>query len=134
MPWSGTTGFTEDDLDDLARRFAGPGSGAPNCIVAANFAIGAVLMMRFAELAAPWFDGRRDHRAPPRREARRPVGHRPAHGRADGGGPRRRPGRATFPPDRTVTSVVDGRPRRGRARPACASTRCGCPAWWPTRR
>ena len=33
------------------------GVGAPNCIVAANFAIGAVLMMRFAELAAPWFDG-----------------------------------------------------------------------------
>ena len=26
-------------------------------MVAANFAIGAVLMMRFAELAAPWFDG-----------------------------------------------------------------------------
>ncbi len=25
----GTTGFTEDDLDDLVRRFAGPGSGAP---------------------------------------------------------------------------------------------------------
>ena len=37
---------------------ASPGPGrAPNCIVAANFAIGAVLMMRFAELAAPWFDG-----------------------------------------------------------------------------
>jgi 4-hydroxy-tetrahydrodipicolinate reductase len=49
----GTTGFTEDDYDELARRFAGP----PNCLVAANFAIGAVLMMRFAELAAPWFDG-----------------------------------------------------------------------------
>ena len=27
-----------------------------SCLVAANFAIGAVLMMRFAELAAPWFE------------------------------------------------------------------------------
>jgi len=49
----GTTGFTDADYADLHRRFAGP----PNCVVAANFAIGAVLMMRFAELAAPWFDG-----------------------------------------------------------------------------
>ena len=53
----GTTGFTEDDLADLARRFAGPGHGSPNCVMAANFAIGAVLMMRFAELAAPFMDG-----------------------------------------------------------------------------
>ena len=30
---------------------------AANCVVAANFAIGAVLMMRFAELAAPFMDG-----------------------------------------------------------------------------
>ncbi len=53
----GTTGFTPADLDELGRRFAGPSSGAPNCLVAANFAIGAVLMMRFAELAAPYFGG-----------------------------------------------------------------------------
>ena len=45
------------DLDDLAALFVpGPAQDA-NCIVAANFAIGAVLMMRFAELAAPWFEG-----------------------------------------------------------------------------
>ena len=47
------------------RRFAGPEAGAPNCVVAANFAIGAVLLMRFGELAAPQFDSVRDHRAPP---------------------------------------------------------------------
>jgi 4-hydroxy-tetrahydrodipicolinate reductase len=47
----GTTGFTAEDLEDLARRFT-----TSNCFVAPNFAIGAVLMMRFAELAAPWFD------------------------------------------------------------------------------
>ena len=32
------------------------GDGGPNCVVAANFSISAVLMMRFAELAAPFFD------------------------------------------------------------------------------
>ena len=31
------------------------GSGPPNCLIAPNFSIGAVLMMRFAELAAPHF-------------------------------------------------------------------------------
>lgn len=49
----GTTGFTNEDLAKLSEEF----SHGTNCIVAANFAIGAVLMMRFAELAAPWFDG-----------------------------------------------------------------------------
>ncbi len=46
----GTTGLDDDDLDDLRARFR-----ASNCLVAPNFAIGAVLMMRLAELAAPWF-------------------------------------------------------------------------------
>ncbi len=50
----GTTGFSDDDLGELRRRFGA--GGAPNCVIAPNFAIGAVLMMRFAELAAPWFD------------------------------------------------------------------------------
>jgi 4-hydroxy-tetrahydrodipicolinate reductase len=53
----GTTGFDEQDMASLRRLFAGPDQGAPNCVIAANFAIGAVLMMRFAEIAAPWFDG-----------------------------------------------------------------------------
>jgi 4-hydroxy-tetrahydrodipicolinate reductase len=50
----GTTGFSDEDLADLAAWY-GPGTGV-NCVLAANFAIGAVLMMRFAELAAPWFE------------------------------------------------------------------------------
>jgi 4-hydroxy-tetrahydrodipicolinate reductase len=49
----GTTGFTEDDFAELRRRFE---ASTANCVVAPNFAIGAVLMMRFAELAAPWFE------------------------------------------------------------------------------
>ncbi|MDQ3895758.1 MAG: 4-hydroxy-tetrahydrodipicolinate reductase [Actinomycetota bacterium] len=47
----GTTGFTPGDYEELATRFT-----RSNCIVAPNFAIGAVLMMRFAELAAPYFE------------------------------------------------------------------------------
>ena len=47
----GTTGFTEDDLAGYARAFT-----KSSCLIVPNFAIGAVLMMRFAEMAAPWFD------------------------------------------------------------------------------
>jgi 4-hydroxy-tetrahydrodipicolinate reductase len=49
----GTTGFTDDDLVELRATF---GAGSAHCLVAPNFAISAVLMMRFAELAAPFFD------------------------------------------------------------------------------
>ncbi len=108
----GTTGFTEEDFAELGKRFAGPEAGAPNCIVAANFAIGAVLMMRFAELAAPYFagaeivelhhDGKLD--APSGTAlvtAERMAAARTAEG---------------FRPDPTVTSVLEG--TRGGAGPA----------------
>jgi 4-hydroxy-tetrahydrodipicolinate reductase len=49
----GTTGFTPDDLDDLRTRFD---DSSANAVIAPNFTIGAVLMMRFAELAAPYFE------------------------------------------------------------------------------
>jgi 4-hydroxy-tetrahydrodipicolinate reductase len=48
---TGTTGLSDADLAGLRERFTSTG-----CVVAPNFAIGAVLMMRFAEMAAPWFD------------------------------------------------------------------------------
>ena len=47
----GTTGLGEAELDELQHLFT-----ASNCVVAPNFAIGAVLMMRFAELSAPFFE------------------------------------------------------------------------------
>ncbi len=47
----GTTGFTDADLDSIRSAFA-----TSNCLIASNFAISAVLMMRFAELAAPFFE------------------------------------------------------------------------------
>ncbi|WP_298211258.1 4-hydroxy-tetrahydrodipicolinate reductase [Ferrimicrobium sp.] len=48
----GTTGFTEEELDQLQRAFVGVG-----CIIASNFSIGAILMMRCAALCAPYFEG-----------------------------------------------------------------------------
>ena len=50
----GTSGFTQERLDEL-RSFWG--DDGPGCLIAPNFSIGAVLMMRFAELAAPHFSG-----------------------------------------------------------------------------
>ena len=47
----GTTGFVAADYEQIAGQFT-----SSNCFIAPNFAIGAVLMMRFAELAAPYFE------------------------------------------------------------------------------
>ncbi len=78
----GTTGF---DLD--AAKAAAEESTA-NCFVAPNFAIGAVLMMVVSPDDRQAHARRRDHRAAPRQEARRPLGDGGAHRRADqrGGG------------------------------------------------
>jgi 4-hydroxy-tetrahydrodipicolinate reductase len=48
----GTSGFDANRLDALRDMW---GSGPPNCLVVPNFSIGAVMMMRLAELAAPHF-------------------------------------------------------------------------------
>jgi 4-hydroxy-tetrahydrodipicolinate reductase len=49
----GTTGFADDEINEFAQLFE---QSAANAVIAPNFTIGAVLMMRFAELAAPYFD------------------------------------------------------------------------------
>ncbi|MCY4036033.1 MAG: 4-hydroxy-tetrahydrodipicolinate reductase [bacterium] len=49
----GTTGFTDSDMERFGAAFTAADRA---CIIAPNFAISAVLMMRFAELAAPYFD------------------------------------------------------------------------------
>lgn len=49
----GTTGFTPDDFLALEKLFE---DSSANAVIAPNFAIGAVLMMRFAEIAAPYFE------------------------------------------------------------------------------
>jgi 4-hydroxy-tetrahydrodipicolinate reductase len=47
----GTTGFSAEDYERFRQDF-----DRSNCLIAPNFAIGAVLMMRFAEIAAPYFE------------------------------------------------------------------------------
>ncbi len=47
----GTSGFDEADIARARADFT-----TSNCVIAPNFAIGAVLMMHFAELASRWFD------------------------------------------------------------------------------
>ena len=49
----GTTGLTDEDVAAVRLAF---GTGGAHCLLAPNFAISAVLMIRFAELAAPFFD------------------------------------------------------------------------------
>lgn len=49
----GTTGFDEADVEALASLF----SSRAHCVLAANFSIGAALMMRCAELCAPFVTG-----------------------------------------------------------------------------
>lgn len=47
----GTTGFTSKDHERLRNMFTDS-----NCVIAPNFAVGAVLLMHLAELAAPHFE------------------------------------------------------------------------------
>ena len=76
----GTTGFDEERLEQIREWLKQAPSSS--VLVAPNFGIGAVLMMRFAELAARWYRVGRDHRAAPSGQGRRPERHRPAHRRA----------------------------------------------------
>jgi 4-hydroxy-tetrahydrodipicolinate reductase len=52
-PVVGTTGLTAADIDKLETACKAKGLGG---VVAPNFAVGAVLMMHLAEIAAPYFD------------------------------------------------------------------------------
>jgi 4-hydroxy-tetrahydrodipicolinate reductase len=103
----GTTGFTEDDLAELRRRFAGTREGSSNCLLASNFAIGAVLMERFAELAAPWFEGAEIVELHHQGKLDAPSG-TAVHTAERMAAARAATRSGAFPPDRTATSVVDG--------------------------
>ncbi|WP_313798511.1 4-hydroxy-tetrahydrodipicolinate reductase [Cytobacillus sp.] len=52
-PVVGTTGFTKENLNELDAICKEKGLG---CIIAPNFAIGAVLMMKFSQLASKYFN------------------------------------------------------------------------------
>lgn len=111
----GTTGFGPEDIEALASWFAGPAGGAPNCVLAPNFAIGAVLMMRFAELAAPWFGGAEivESHHDVKRDAPSGTALLTAERIAAG---RDAAARGPFPPDATEVVVVEG--ARGGVGPA----------------
>ena len=47
----GTTGLSDAVIADLEKKFT-----KSNCVIAPNFAIGAILMMKFAAVAAPYFE------------------------------------------------------------------------------
>lgn len=49
----GTTGFSSDDIESARAAFD---SSDANAVIVPNFSISAVLMVRFAELAAPYFE------------------------------------------------------------------------------
>jgi 4-hydroxy-tetrahydrodipicolinate reductase len=48
----GTSGFDAARITEVRNRW---GSGPPHCLIVPNFSIGAVVMMRLAEIAAPHF-------------------------------------------------------------------------------
>jgi len=50
-PVVGTTGLSQDEIQEMTSRFGEAGLG---CIVAPNFAIGAILCMKFAAMAAKY--------------------------------------------------------------------------------
>ena len=50
----GTSGFDAERLSDLREQWT---AGASNCIVVPNFSVGAIVMMRLSQVAAPHFSG-----------------------------------------------------------------------------
>ena len=100
----GTTGLSADDLAALSEQFGG---GGPNAIVAANFAVGAVLLMHFSKLAAPLMEGveviELHHDA--KRDAPSGTALHTARAIEEG---RRAAGSAPLPPDPTTDLVLPG--------------------------
>jgi 4-hydroxy-tetrahydrodipicolinate reductase len=100
----GTTGLTDSDLAEADGLFS---KSTANAIIAANFAIGAVLLMRFCELAAPHMEGveviELHHDA--KRDA--PSG-TSLHTAAGIAGARERAGVGPLPPDPTTEFVLPG--------------------------
>ena len=69
----GTSGFDARAPRTSSNELWGKGPG--NCLVVPNFSIGAVLMMKLAEIVAAALPGGRGHRDAPRPQGRCPVGY-----------------------------------------------------------
>lgn len=100
----GTTGMGEADLAHVARVFDGTRA---NAVVAANFAIGAVLLMRLCELAAPHMDGAEvvELHHDMKRDAPSGTARATASRIAEA---RRAAGVGGFPPDPTTSLLLEG--------------------------
>jgi 4-hydroxy-tetrahydrodipicolinate reductase len=100
----GTSGLGPEDREKAAAEFA---ESSANALIAANFAIGAVLLMRFCELAAPFMEGveviELHHDA--KRDAPSGTAMRTAERI---GAARAAAGAAPLPPDPTTDLVADG--------------------------
>ena len=103
----GTTGFDEERLEQVREWLKQAPSSS--VLIAPNFGIGAVLMMRFAELAARWYRVGRDHRAAP--SAARSTPRAAPPGAPPSSSPRRArmPGSTLSGPDATSTSLEGAR-------------------------
>ena len=107
----------------------GPGaraSATSNVFVAPNFALGAVLMQRFAAQAARHLPAAEIIELHHDGQGRRAVGHGDRHRAADGGGARRCRGRPS--------AARRSRAPAAATSTASASTRCACPGSSRTRR
>ena len=125
----GTSGLGDDDVTRIREAFDGSGA---NVVVAANFAIGAVLLMHCAGIVAPHMAGveviELHHDA--KRDAPSGTSLRTAAAIAEA---RRAAGSEPLAPDPTTDFVLPGRAGpRGPAGSTC--TRSGCPGLWRTRR
>ena len=119
----GTTGFTEERLNQVRTILAEHDD--VGVLVAPNFSIGAVLMMRFAEQAAPFYESAEIIELHHPGKARRPIGHRGEHGAQDcrphGAQPRSR--LRPMPRSRNCRVPV------GRRSTVFGFTASGCAAW-----
>ena len=129
----GTTGFDDDRLAQLRTWLdASPGTGV---LVAPNFSIGAILMMRFAAEAAAFYESVEIVELHHPDKADAPVRHRPPYGVPDRRGPPGRRLRAD--PRRHVDLAGRGPGRRRRRHPGArpADPRAGrAPGGDPRRR
>ena len=117
----GTSGFDAARITEVRDRW---GSGPPHCLIVPNFSIGAVVMMRLAEIAAPHFRAAEIIELHHDRKADAPSGTALATAaRIAGAAPQERHRRV----DRAGRRIPGGRRRRGPG-PRRAPARAGGPS------
>lgn len=100
----GTTGIGDDGLEELRTLFTDAG---PNCVIAPNFSVGAVILVRLAEMAAPYFDSVEIVELHHDQKADAPSG-TAIHTADRLAGSRRTSGAGAFSADPTRVEVIEG--------------------------